>query len=252
MARLAFLHPALLVLALLATGCRPSQPTVDGGILGPLTVFSPDDSAIGLVFLVSDSRGWSRELTRAAERLSERGMIAVAVDARRVLANFRSDTEPCHQLADAFETASQTIQKQARIDVYFLPVLAGVQEGAILALAGLWQAGPETFAGATTVDFSPVLAGAAPLCAEPAAQKSADQDAFVYLPPKQLFGWWQAAWTVAPESSPPRSSPGWPAPARRPRSQCRRSGCRRPSARRYPGLGQRTALAGCRRSLEAG
>jgi type IV secretory pathway VirJ component len=194
-----FLDVAVLMLALLAVGCRPAPPTVDGGILGPLNVFAPDDSPVGLVFLVSDALGWSRQLTRAAERLSERGMIAVGVDTPRMLANLRSDTEPCHQLAEAFETASQAIQKQAKLDVYFLPILAGVKEGAVLALAGLWQAGPETFAGAATVDFSPALAGAAPLCADPAALQSPDGKAFVYLPPSQLFGWWQAAWTAAPE-----------------------------------------------------
>ena len=90
-------------------------------------------------------------------------------------------------MTGAFETVSQSIQKSAKLDFYPLPILAGIEEGAVLALAGLWQAGPETVAGAATVDFDPVLQGVVPLCADPPAVRTPDNKLFVYSPPKQMY-----------------------------------------------------------------
>ncbi len=193
---------ALVLAALLLAGCggpATGPATVDGGILGKVMVFSPSDHPTGLVFLLSDAHGWSRQTTTAAKHLRKRGLIVVGVDTATVLANLAHAKEDCHGLTDAFETTSQTIQKQAALQFYFLPILAGIREGAVLALAGLWQTGPETIGGVATVDFEPTLSGAVPLCADPPAEKTADAKGFLYSPPKQLFGWWQAAWT-APSS----------------------------------------------------
>lgn len=195
---------ALLLLALFALlGCEPAEPAkMDGGALGPLLVFQPDNQPAGLVFVLADAGGWSRTMTRVAKRLRKRGMIAVGVDTAKVIAKLDRQREDCHDLVAAFEQASQSIQKAAHVDVYSLPVLAGIREGATLAVAGLWQAGPETIGGAATVDFETVLKGPVPLCADPPAEKTADRTGFSYqLPREKLFGWWQAAWT-APASQP--------------------------------------------------
>ena len=187
--------------ALLLAGCggaETGQTKVDGGILGEVTVFSPGDHPTGLVFLLSDAGGWSGRMTTAAKHLRKRGLIAVGVDTAAVLANLARAKEDCHELTDAFETTSHTIQKQAALRFYFLPTLAGIREGAVLALAGLWQAGPETIGAVATVNFEPTLSGAVPLCADPPAADTPDSKGFLYSPPKQLFGWWQAAWTEPP------------------------------------------------------
>lgn len=191
---------AAVLIAVLLWGCS-EQPTVDGGILGPLRLFEPDETPEGVVFLLSDGQGWSRDMRRAAKHLVKRGLIVLGVDTPTALANLALQTEGdgCHHLTGAFETASQAVQKRAAMGVYSLPVLAGVREGAVLALAGLWQSGPETVAGAATVDFQPTLAGAVPLCADPPAEPNADGRSFAYRPPAaRLFGWWQAAWTTPP------------------------------------------------------
>ena len=153
---------ALLSLAL-AIGCEPTESTVDGGVLGRVLVFEPDDQPTGLVFLLSDGRGWSGDMTRAAKHLRKRGLIVAGVDTAAVLTNLARDRKDCHDLTGAFERTSQTIQKSADLQFYFLPVLAGIKEGGILALAGLWQAGPETIGGVATVDFDPKLPGIVPL-----------------------------------------------------------------------------------------
>jgi type IV secretory pathway VirJ component len=195
---------ALALLALLLAGCRgpPASPaTVDGGILGKAMVFSPSHRPTALVFLLSDAAGWSREMTTAAEHLRRRGLIAVGIDTATELANLAREKQDCHRLTHAFEATSQAIQKQAALRFYFLPTLAGINEGSVLALAGLWQAGPETIGGVATVDFEPTLPGAVPLCADPPAEKVADGNGFLYSPPHQLFGWWQAAWTDTPSEA---------------------------------------------------
>jgi type IV secretory pathway VirJ component len=186
--------------ALLLGGCggpATGPATADGGILGKVMVFSPSDRPTGLVFLLSDARGWSPQMTTAAKHLRKRGLIVVGVDTPTVLANLGREQEDCHGLTDAFETTSQSIQKQAALQFYFLPTLAGIKEGAVLALAGLWQAGPETIGGVATIDFEPTLPGAAPLCADQPAEK-VEGRGFLYAPPRELFGWWQAAWTDRP------------------------------------------------------
>jgi type IV secretory pathway VirJ component len=190
--------------ALLLAGCggaETGQTKVDGGILGEVTVFSPGDHPTGLVFLLSDAGGWSGRMTTAAKHLRKRGLIAVGVDTAAVLANLARAKEDCHELTDAFETTSHTIQKQAALRFYFLPALAGIREGAVLALAGLWQAGPETIGAVATVNFEPTLSGAVPLCADPPAVDTSDSKGFLYSPPKQLFGWRQAAWTEPPSQA---------------------------------------------------
>ena len=195
---------ALALSALLLANCGgPVQEptTIDGGILGEVTVFSPGDRPTGLVFLFSDARGWSSQMTTAAKHLRKRGLIVAGVDTAMVLTNLGREQEDCHGLTDAFETTSQAIQKQAALRFYFLPTLAGIREGAVLALAGLWQAGPETIGGVATVDFEPTLPGAVPLCADPPAEKAAEGRGFLYAPPRQLFGWWQAAWTGRPSEA---------------------------------------------------
>jgi type IV secretory pathway VirJ component len=191
------------VSVLLLNGCGgPAGPaTVDGGILGKATVFSPRDHPTGLVFLLSEAAGWSGQMTTAAEHLRQRGLIVVGIDTAGVLASLARAKEDCRGLTDAFETMSQSIQKQAALRFYLLPILAGIKEGGVLALAGLWQAGPETIGGVATVDLEPTLSGAVPLCADPPPEKTGDGKAFLYFPPRQLFGWWQAAWTDTPSEA---------------------------------------------------
>lgn len=171
------------------------HPTIDSAAIGRIELFQPKGRPNGLVFLLSDMRGWSSDLTALAKHLREHGLIVAGVDSRKLVDKLAAGDEQCLSLVDAFEAASQQIQRDARLDVYFLPVLAGVGEGATLALAGLWQAGPETIAGAVTVDFGTELATPRPLCATPPARLASARRGFDYSPPQRLFGWWQAAWT---------------------------------------------------------
>lgn len=138
----------MLVSVTLLIGCEPTEPTVDGGPLGRVLVFEPGYQPAGFVFLLSDGRGWSSEMTRAAEQIRKHGLIVAGIDSASALANLARDQDRCLEVTGAFETVSQSIQKSAKLDFYSLPILAGIKEGAVLALAGLWQAGPETVAGA--------------------------------------------------------------------------------------------------------
>ena len=194
---------AIATTALLLVGCdRP--PTMDTDTIGQITLFKPEERPNGLVFLLSDKQGWSSGLTRLAKHLRGQGMIVAGVDSRNLLARLRPGTEQCLSLVQPFESVSQRIQSELRLELYHLPVLAGIGEGATLALAGLWQAGPETFAGAMTVNFRAALATPQPLCAPSPAQPAGAGRGYVYAPPDRLFGWWQAAWTEAidPDTQP--------------------------------------------------
>lgn len=186
----------ILLSVMLLVGCGPTETTVDGGVLGHVLVFKPRHPPTGLVFLLSDGRGWSSEMTRAAKQLRNGGLIVAGIDSATMLATLARDQDKCHDVTGAFETVSQSIQSSAKLDFYRLPILAGIKEGAVLALAGLWQAGPETIAGAVTVDFDPNLRGVVPLCADPPAFRTPDNKQFTYNPPLHMFGWWKAAWTA--------------------------------------------------------
>jgi len=192
---------ALLLISLAALGptaCGERVATVEGGDLGRVRLFQPSAPATGFVFLLSDGSGWSHGFDRAAKRLRDAGMIVAGVDTAQVMRRLRSMRESCIDMRAAFETASQMIQKGAGVGVYRLPVLAGSGEGATLALAGLWQAGPETFAGAATVNFRPRLRSRTALCADTPPRSAPDGTGWIYTPPRSLTGWWRAAWTAPP------------------------------------------------------
>jgi type IV secretory pathway VirJ component len=72
-------------------------------------------------------------MTTAAKHLRKRGLIVVGADTATVLANLARAKEDCHGLTDAFEITSQSIQKQAALQFYLLPTLAGIKEGALAA-----------------------------------------------------------------------------------------------------------------------
>ncbi|MBK8175244.1 MAG: virulence factor family protein [Rhodospirillales bacterium] len=191
----------LLLLPVLAVAACNRETTMDDDLLGKVAVFAPEHNPTGFVFLLSDAKGWAPEMSRLAKHLRRHGLIVAGIDSVTLLANLAKDNAvPCHTLTGAFETMSQTIQKEHALAVYALPVLAGIGDGAVVALAALWQTGPQTFSGAVTADFVPVLRSIGPLCADPPAEP-ANGGVYVYsAPPGGLSGgWWQAAWSTPPE-----------------------------------------------------
>jgi type IV secretory pathway VirJ component len=158
------LRAALIVLALTSCTRAVSTQIIDAGRFGQVRVFRPSGAPRGVVFLFSDSTGWSDQWSRVAQSLRAQRAAVIGVDLPSYLANIRKSGDGCHYLVSEIEDFSKRIQHDLGSQEYFSPVLAGLGEGATLAYAALAQAPAATVAGAVVVDPEAVLQTRVALC----------------------------------------------------------------------------------------
>ena len=196
------MRPVLVVAALaaafsaaLACGKKESPPPIstaeriDGGRLGQVALFRPDDPPEALVFLFSDSGGWSPAFEAAAVSLRDDGAVVVGVDLPIYQKGLRASDDGCHYVISEIEALAQKLQRQLGSASYRSPILAGVGEGATLAYAGLAQSPAATVAGAVSVDPATTLNTRVPLC-KGAPYKHVRGHGFAYGAQTDLPGWW--------------------------------------------------------------
>ncbi|MEZ0602053.1 virulence factor family protein [Paraburkholderia sp. IW21] len=126
--------------------------TVSGGRYGNVTVTQPVGPLRGFVVLYSPATGWSAADQQTADALAKAGALTVGVDTARYAANLRAKKEACHQLVGDAEALSHQLERQSQSSHYFAPIVAGVGQGATLAMHVLEQAPSNTIAGAVSVD----------------------------------------------------------------------------------------------------
>jgi type IV secretory pathway VirJ component len=131
---------------------QASTTTVPGGRYGDVTVTQPGGPLRGFVVLYSQASGWSAADQQSADALAKAGALTVGVDTARYAANLNAKKETCHQLVGDAEALSHQLERQSQSSHYFAPIVAGMGQGATLAMHVLEQAPSNTIAGAVSVD----------------------------------------------------------------------------------------------------
>jgi type IV secretory pathway VirJ component len=154
--------PLGLALVLGAAAAPATPQTLHYEPIGEITVTRPTrpatGGATGVVILVSGDAGADRTVQGFADVLAGAGALVLGVDLRQYRARVaQAPGEEVYPSAD-FEVLSQFAQRALEVPAYQLPVLVGWQAGAALVYAALAEANPDTFRGAVSVDFCPLLA----------------------------------------------------------------------------------------------
>jgi type IV secretory pathway VirJ component len=131
--------------------------TISGGRYGEVMVSQPQGSMRGFVVLFSALTGWTKADQQAADQLAQHDMLVIGVDAGRYAATLATVQEDCHHLVGDAEAISHQLQRELGSKAYFTPIMAGRDEGGLLAEQVLSAAPSNTIAGAIAVDPTPTL-----------------------------------------------------------------------------------------------
>lgn len=163
---------ALAALLLLSFVAFPAD-AYDTGNLGQADIRVPDGSAAAAIFLFSDMDGWNWQERRLAYALRDQGAAVIGVDLPSYLARIEADEGDCAYLVWDMETLSHAVQRATGGAAYHSPIVAGVGEGAALALAIVGQTPAATIgrtvaaAPSADVPLRKPLCGAAPTATSP-------------------------------------------------------------------------------------
>jgi len=128
---------------------------IPGGLFGDVALVKPVGAMRGFVVLYSDKTGWHDGDQRVAQQLAAQGAMVVGVDTARyaeTLTHHQEDKSGCHFLVGDAEAVSHQLQREAHSSHYFLPILAGIGQGALVAEHTLGRAPSNTIDGAVIVD----------------------------------------------------------------------------------------------------
>jgi len=112
----------------------------------------PDDPAVGIVVLLSDGEGWSEREAEITATLVKDGALVVGVDLPEYYAALKAEQDDCLYLVADIENLSRQLHRSAEISDYRPPVVAGIGDGATLALAIAAQTPVSTIAETISVD----------------------------------------------------------------------------------------------------
>ncbi|MBB5754466.1 virulence factor family protein [Prosthecomicrobium pneumaticum] len=133
-------------------------------------VLMPSGAPSGVVFLVSDAKGWQAEDQALAERLKGRGAAVVAIDLPSWLAKATAAVDPkdddCTYLTADLEDLSHRIQRAGGASVYRLPVVAGRGAGGAVALGVVAQSPFATIGRTVVVDPQAAVPMKTVLCSQ--------------------------------------------------------------------------------------
>ena len=144
---------------------RAAEPSkLDGGRLGTLRLYAPDEPPNRLVFLFADDPGPRSAAARVAQELVQDGVAIAVVDLTAYLKGLKASDDGCHYVVSELEDLSKRIQRELHVEGYHSPVLAGIGQGGTLAYAALAQSPAATIGGAVAVAPAPALATRVSLC----------------------------------------------------------------------------------------
>ncbi|HLP65909.1 MAG TPA: virulence factor family protein, partial [Rhizobium sp.] len=103
------------------------------------------------IFLISDAGGWSDNEEQQAKALVDKGAIVVGIDFPAYLKALRADDGDCVYMISDVESLAHQVQRAAGTSVFNPPIVAGVGEGAALALAMIAQSPAATVGEAIAV-----------------------------------------------------------------------------------------------------
>ncbi|MEZ2132071.1 MULTISPECIES: virulence factor family protein [unclassified Sinorhizobium] len=154
-----FLLTAACAFGLMASAAmaQNSQTTkFDGGLIPSPHVLLPDGDVSAAVVLISDGAGWGANEDKEAQKLTSEGAVVIGIDFPSYMTSLRNydvnENDGCIYLVSDIETLSQQVQRAAGNSNYHLPIVAGVGEGAALALAIASQTPDATIGETLAVD----------------------------------------------------------------------------------------------------
>jgi type IV secretory pathway VirJ component len=200
MTRLLLLTVAL---ALQCRGADPPRQILPYEPVGDLTVVRPAGTAVGVAILVSGDAGFDATMQAMADVLASAGAVVVGVDLPQYRSRIAAASgDEVYPAAD-FEVLSQFSQRALGMPAYALPVLVGWQAGAAVVYAALAEANPDTYRGAVSIDFCPVLTIPKP----PGRLRGLlatriGPDSYRLLPSPRLHGRWIVVQPETPQACP--------------------------------------------------
>lgn len=173
-----------------ASGAWASETTAAddfsaGAIARPVVSF-PSGTAKATVLLVSDEAGWGETEAGIATELTGAGAIVVGVDLPSWRAGLAPEARKCLYLVADLETISHAVQRQAQLDSYLPPIVAGIGAGAAQLLAMAAQTPKATIGRTVVVDPTDSVDLAKPLCTDATATTLADGETRYGLAPGPL------------------------------------------------------------------
>ncbi|TDK37373.1 virulence factor family protein [Rhizobium deserti] len=124
----------------------------------------PEGEARGVIVLLSGGQGWSGNDERSTEKLTAEGAIVIGVDLPAYYARLEEQKGDCLYLVSDIEDLSRQLHRQADIVGYHPPIVAGIGEGATLALAIAAQTPNSTISATVAVDPDAVIPLSTVLC----------------------------------------------------------------------------------------
>ena len=156
-----------------------------GAITNPVVSF-PSGTAKATVLLVSDEAGWGETEAGIAADLTAAGAIVVGVDLPSWRAGLAPEARKCLYLVADLEKISHAVQRQAALDSYRPPIVAGIGAGAAQLLAMAAQTPKATIGRTVVVDPTDSVDLAKPLCTDATATTLADGETQYGLDPGPL------------------------------------------------------------------
>jgi len=157
--------PALLAVAALgAMQHPPAGANLSFGRFGPVAVYRPTGTPRSVAVFFSGDGGWNLGVVDMAQAVAANGTLVLGVDTPRYLKAVDASGDRCVYFAEDAEAISQYAQKALGLPRYQPPILIGYSSGAGLAYATLAQAPDNTFEGALSIGFDPLLPTHTPAC----------------------------------------------------------------------------------------
>jgi type IV secretory pathway VirJ component len=133
----------------------------------------PDGEAKGVAFLFSQAQGWTDLEDEAARTLTAQGAVVVGVSLPGYYASLSRSKDDCLYLVSEIEDLSRQLHRRVGISQYHPPLVAGVGDGATLALAIAAQTPNSTIAETVAIDPGATIPLPTVLCT-PAPKTPAD------------------------------------------------------------------------------
>jgi len=151
--------PALLALAALspAIQTQATESSLSFGRFGPVAVYRPAGAPTSVALFFSGDGGWNQGVVDMARAVTANGTLVIGVSTPHYLKMVDESGDRCAYFAGDAESLSQYAQKELGLPQYSPPILIGYSSGAGLAYATLAQAPDNTFQGAVSIGFDPLL-----------------------------------------------------------------------------------------------
>jgi type IV secretory pathway VirJ component len=158
---------------------QQEQPAYQTGMIPSPHILVPNGFELtGMVFLLSDAKGWGEAEEAEARTLVEAGAAVVGIDFPSYIQSLSQDAGDCIYTISDIEDLSQQVQRRLGNRDYRHPILAGAGSGGALVLGMIAQSPLATIGGALAVDPAEAVPLQKQLCTP--ASKQPTENGIVY------------------------------------------------------------------------